>query len=88
MEDLQSQNRELLNRIQAKDLHAFATLQAQTQQPTFETDSYMPRSDEAEAHILYEQYGNLEGVGDLVYSEEEIGFLNDLGIDLSEAVND
>lgn len=85
MEDLQSQNRELLNRIQAKDLHAFATLQAQTQQPTFETDSHMPRSDEAEAHILYEQYGTMEGVGDVVYNTEELDLLADLGIDLSEA---
>jgi hypothetical protein len=38
-----------------------------------------PRSDEAEARIMMEQFGGLEGIGEVIYSQEELGLMDDLG---------
>lgn len=72
----------MLNRIQSKDLHAFATLQANTQQPVSSEEPTYPRSDEGEARQLLEQYGSLEGIGEVIYSQEELDLAADLGLDL------
>lgn len=69
--DLRGQNRELLNRIQSKDLHAFATLQANTNQAYREEDVNYPRTDAAEAKMLMEAYGSMEGFGDLIIPDEQ-----------------
>lgn len=79
LEDQKAQVRELLNRLQSKDLHAFATMQANTTKPSVSSDEIYPRSDEAEARKMVEMYGAIEGIGEVVYSDEEIDLLNDLG---------
>lgn len=72
------QIRELLNRIQSKDLHAFSTMQANTAPVSAEEPMYL-RSDEAEAKRMVEMFGAVEGIGDVIYSDEELGLLSDLG---------
>lgn len=69
--DLRGQNRELLNRIQSKDLHAFATLQANTNSAYREDDVNYPRTDAAEARKLMESFGSMEGYGDLIIPDEQ-----------------
>lgn len=76
--DQRNQIRELLNRVQSKDLHAFATMQANTL-PVSSDDTVYPRSDEAEAKRLVEMYGASEGIGDIILTDEEHEFLADLG---------
>jgi hypothetical protein len=73
-EDLVDQRgtiRELTNRIQAKDLHAFASLQASTQPAYREDDVQYPRTDAAEARKIMEAYGSMEGFGDLIIPDEQ-----------------
>lgn len=83
--DLRGQNRELLNRIQSKDLHAFATLQANTNPAYREEDVNYPRTDAAEAKQLLEAYGSMEGFGDLIIpDEQERDILEMLGADFSD----
>lgn len=83
--DLRGQNRELINRIQSKDLHAFATLQANTQPAYREDDVQYPRTDAAEARKLIEAYGSMEGFGDLIIpDEEEKDILEMIGANFSD----
>lgn len=72
-------NRELLNRLQASDLHAFTSLQHNTGNTGYAETEVYPRSDEAEARIMMEQFGGLEGIGEVIYSQEELGLMDDLG---------
>jgi hypothetical protein len=83
--DLRGQNRELLNRIQSKDLHAFASLQASTQPAYREEDVNYPRTDAAEAKKLIEAYGSMEGFGEMLApNEEEMELLEMLGANFSD----
>lgn len=82
--DLRGQNRELLNRIQSKDLHAFASLQANTGLQGIEDVNY-PRTDQAEAKKLIEAYGSMEGFGEMLApNEEEMELLEMLGANFSD----
>src|SRR5258705_11745598 len=83
---LRVQNRELLNRLTAGDIHAFSTMQYNTQDNYRNDDVQYPRSDEAEAKIMMEQFGGLEGIGDVIYSQEERDLMTDLGIRFNEDV--
>lgn len=65
--------------MQSKDLHTFASMQANTHAPVSTSDEIYPRSDEAEARKMVEMYGGLEGIGEVIYSDEELDLLNDLG---------
>lgn len=38
-----------------------------------------PRSDEAEARRMVEMYGGVEGIGEVIYDDEERDLLSDLG---------
>jgi len=78
LDDQRNQVRELLNRIQSKDLHAFATLQANTT-PVSPDEPMIPRSDEAEAQRMMEWYGAAEGIGEVILNTEDHEFLSDLG---------
>lgn len=83
--DLRGQNRELLNRVQAKDLHAFASLQASTQPAYREEDVNYPRTDAAEARMMMEAYGSMEGFGDLIIPDEnENDILEMIGANFSD----
>lgn len=83
--DLRGQNRELINRIQSKDLHAFATLQANTQPAYREQDVSYPRTDAAEAKLMMEAYGSMEGFGDLIIpDEQEIEIMEMIGANFSD----
>src|SRR3954462_11824164 len=75
-QDLMHQNRELLNRIQAKDLQTFAALQTYLSQSPEE--EYIPRDDESEARRVYP---------DGLISDEEIKLYNfdGFGIDVDNA---
>jgi hypothetical protein len=64
--------------VQSKDLHAFATMQANTA-PVSSDDPMYLRSDEAEAKRLVEMFGASEGIGDVILTDEERDFLTDLG---------
>lgn len=83
--DLRGQNRELLNRIQSKDLHAFASLQASTTPAYREEDVNYPRTDAAEARKLMESFGSMEGYGDLIIpDEQEMEILEMIGANFSD----
>lgn len=83
--DLRGQNRELLNRIQSKDIHAFASLQASTQPSYREEDVNYPRTDAAEARKLVEAYGSMEGFGDLIiHDEQDMEILDMIGANFSD----
>lgn len=83
--DLRGQNRELINRIQSKDLHAFATLQANTQPAYREDEIQYPRTDVAEARKLMEAFGSMEGYGDLIIpDEQEQDILEMIGANFSD----
>lgn len=83
--DLRGQNRELLNRIQSKDLHAFATLQANTNPAYREEDVNYPRTDQAEARKLVEAFGSMEGFGEMLApNEEEMDYLEMIGANFSD----
>jgi len=79
--DQRKQITELLNRVQSKDLHAFATMQMNTKQDVKE-DPPVIRSDEAEAKRMLEMYGGVEGIGDVIYNQEELDLAADLGLRL------
>jgi hypothetical protein len=80
---------ELLNRLQADDLHAFATLQANTSQtpPRWDDETYIPKSDEGEAaqlKALYDKYGQTQGLGETLFLDNEdreyMEIIKELGI--------
>lgn len=75
LEDLRSQNRELLNRLQAEDVKTFKSLQHSSKLDD-KPDVYYPRSDEAEAlqvKQLYSDFGTETwGLGDtLIQNDDE-----------------
>lgn len=83
--DLRGQNRELLNRIQSKDLHAFATLQANTNPAYREEDVNYPRTDAAEARKLMESFGSMEGYGEMLApNEEDMDYLEMIGANFND----
>lgn len=79
----EAQVKELLNRIQAADFKTFAALQGQTK-PAEPQYDVLPRSDQAELYRMAEMYGDAEGLGDTIYSEEEqelFGLIPDFSLD-------
>lgn len=79
LDDQRKQIQELLNRIQSNDIHTFATMQANTNPPVSSDEPMYPRSDEAEARRMVEMYGGVEGIGDVIYDQEDQDLLSDLG---------
>lgn len=73
------QQTELLNRLQSKDLHAFATMQANTNPSVSSDEPMYLRSDEAEAKRMVEMYGASAGVGDIILSDDDQEILDFLG---------
>lgn len=83
--DLRGQNRELLNRIQSKDLHAFASLQHNTVLTDVGEEVNYPRTDAAEARKLVEAFGSMEGFGEMLApNEEEMEILEMIGANFSD----
>lgn len=71
-------NRDLMNRLMSADLPAFVTL---TSQGSSVVSEYVPQSDSAELERLKFLYraSSLEGLGDTIYDDDELGALRDFG---------
>jgi hypothetical protein len=71
-------NRDLMNRLMSGDLPAFVTL---TSQGSSVVSEYVPQSDSAELERLKFLYraSSLEGLGDTIYDDDELGALRDFG---------
>jgi hypothetical protein len=71
-------NRDLMNRLMSGDLPAFVTL---TSQGSSVVSEYVPQSDGAEIERLKQLYhaSSIEGLGDTIYDDDELGALRDFG---------
>ena len=71
-------NRDLMNRLMSGDLPAFVTL---TSQGSSVVSEYVPQSDSAELERLKFLYraSSLDGLGDTIYDDDELGTIRDLG---------
>jgi hypothetical protein len=71
-------NRDLMNRLMSGDLPAFVTL---TSQGSSVASEYVPQSDMAEIERLKFLYhaSSIDGLGDTIYDDDELGTIRDLG---------
>jgi len=71
-------NRDLMNRLMSGDLNAYVTLNSQGSSVVSE---YVPQSDSAELERLKFLYraSSIEGLGETIYDDDELGALRDFG---------
>lgn len=90
LDDQRELIRELLNRVQAKDLHAFATLQANTTNQTETNYVEYPKNDVGEAaqlKAMYQDYAYAEGLGETLFDNNDMEFIDtmvELGLDIKD----